>query len=78
MNPAVSDPSIMVQQRMEVGQRLVQEAIDEGLWSEILLDNLRNEGFTPREVNDYIDQFMQLSKLQIGMCTGYIRKNVCR
>ena len=39
-NPAVSDPSITVQQRMEVGEPLVQKAVDEGLRSETLLDNL--------------------------------------
>ncbi len=62
-SPAVSDPSI-VQQRTELGQCLVQEAVDGCLPSETLLNNLRNEGFSPREANDYIDQFTQLSKLR--------------
>ncbi|KIL54302.1 hypothetical protein M378DRAFT_92832, partial [Amanita muscaria Koide BX008] len=62
-NPAVFDPS-NVQRRTELGQRLVQEAVDGGLRSDALLDNLRNEKFSPREAKDYIDQFTQLSKLR--------------
>ena len=63
MTPTVSDPNV-VQQQMELGQHLVQEAVDGCLQSETLLNNLRNEGFSPGEANDYIDQFSQLSKLQ--------------
>ncbi|KIL55012.1 hypothetical protein M378DRAFT_1046751, partial [Amanita muscaria Koide BX008] len=43
---------------------LVTEAVDGGLRSDTLLDNLRNERFSPREAKDYIDQFTQLSKLR--------------
>ncbi|KAF8348984.1 hypothetical protein F5887DRAFT_1071128 [Amanita rubescens] len=63
--PSIPDPST-VQRRTKLGQHLTQEAVNEGLQSEILLDNLRNEGFTPREANDYMDQFTQLSKLQLN------------
>ncbi len=73
-NPPIPDPST-VQRRTELGQRLTQEAVEEGLQPEILLDNLQNEGFTPREAKDYIDQFTQLSKLRLNSDSRQTRRD---
>jgi hypothetical protein len=63
-NPPIADPSI-VQRRTELGQHLIQEAVNEGLQSEILLDNAK----------DYIDQFTQLSKIRLGLDSGQTRRD---